>query len=209
MKYYLTYIVFIFLTSSCKTDNKQTINNLADSEAIDSIIPQTLGQQKAKTLREKLVGQRCDDAHNLARSEGYYIPGGFLIGSTFNNEHIVDGKTFGITRISGKKGEEKNYSTYLILKQSYEDKSSPCKIVDVLEVDKETDIFKKFPNKDIDIFSDVLVNNERAPELLALAEYEEAGIMTKVYKVWRVNRKTGKFEEINDLSNITVINEDF
>ncbi|MFC5046163.1 hypothetical protein ACFSTE_04655 [Aquimarina hainanensis] len=207
--YYILYIVFIFLASSCKKDKKQALKNVSESVKVDSTISQIQELQKTKSLKEKLVGQNCKDAHDLARVEGHYITGGFLIGSTFNEEHIVDGKTFSITGIRGKKGEKKNHSTYLMLKQSYEDESSSCKIVDILEVEKATDIFKKYPDKDIDIFSDVLLNGNRAPELLALAEYEETDIMTNVYKVWRANRKTGKFEEVKDISGITVVNEDY
>ncbi|MFD0992990.1 hypothetical protein [Tenacibaculum geojense] len=209
MKYFVFNVFFVLLLFSCKSDKKNTptvplaANNIT---SIDSI--NINRKQESKDLKEKLVGKTCSYLSS-SEFEKFYIPGGFLIGSTYQNEHILDGKIFGITRINGKKEDEKNHNTHLILKQSYEDEKFPCKIIDVLDIEKETDIFKKFPNKDIDIYTDVLQNGNRAPELLALVEYEESEVMTNVYKVWRANRRTGKFEEVKDISGITVVNEDY
>lgn len=206
MKNYILYIALIFFTISCKTDKKQTNNSLAESVEIDSITPQLQEQQKPKTLKEKLVGKVYRKAYEIPEFENY-SSGGFLIGSTFNNEHIVNGKTYSIDILTEKKGIIE-YILFTITHNRNDGKVT-FKIIDILELDKETDVFKKFPNKDIDVFSDVLRNGERAPELLALAEYEESDVMTNVYKVWRANRKTGKFEEVKDISGITVVNEDY
>ncbi|MEM8940458.1 MAG: hypothetical protein AAGC64_14060 [Bacteroidota bacterium] len=44
---------------------------------------------------------------------------------------------------------------------------------------------------------------------LAVREFDEYGedkeVLTEIYKLWRANRKTGKFEEIKDLTGVSVI----
>ncbi|QKX06114.1 hypothetical protein HN014_14755 [Aquimarina sp. TRL1] len=189
-------------------DRKQTSNSLAESVEIDSITPQLQEQQIPKTLKEKLVGKTYRKAFEIKEFSKYNISGGFSLEGIHNNENTINNKEYSICRLRGKDQKTK----ILVLEEVYkrsDDGKSYFKILDLLELDKETDVFKKFPNKDIDIFSDVLLNGNRAPELLALAEYEETDIMTNVYKVWRANRKTGKFEEVKDISGITVVNEDY
>ena len=70
-----------------------------------------------------------------------------------------------------------------------------------------SDVFN--PEKETVLIFDIELNSKRDLELIALAGYEESETINEVYKVWRANRKTGKFEEVKDLSNITVINEDY
>ncbi|MEM8940451.1 MAG: hypothetical protein AAGC64_14020 [Bacteroidota bacterium] len=197
------------ILSNAIRDEKFEINKVSTQIKKESETENTQNQ-KYPGLEEKLVGQICSYLRDFAEQERYYIPGGFLIGFGYGEEEIMNGRLFGITRIRGKKGDNKEYTTHLILKQSYEKKSIPCKIVDVLDVEKETDLFEKYPNKDLDVMTNVRVNGKTDTELLALAVYDsEEEILTEIYKLWRANRKTGKFEEIKDLTGVTVFNEDF
>lgn len=168
-------------------------------------------QKYSEGLKEKLVGQTCSYFHGLVEQEGYYIvTGGVSFGTGYGEEKIINDKLFSIAIVRGKIGDNKEYTTHSILKQSYEDESIPCKIVDVLDVEAETDLFEKYSNENIGICPDVLFNGEIAPELFALVEYEEdVEFYKSIFKVWRVNRKTEKFEEVKDFTGITVINEDF
>lgn len=209
MKHFILWLLlFSCILTSCKTDKKAIPSKLKNTAQLDSIkIQKQVVQEKTKSLKEKLIGKTYRKVYEIPEFENY-SSGGFLIGSTFNNEHIINGKEYTVKIINGTKGE----LLYLIFNEIYSTTSKGktiFKIIDLLEVETETDVFKRFPEKSIDIFSDVLFKGKRAPELLALAEYEEAEEMTNVYKVWRANRKTGKFEEVKDISGITVVNEDY
>lgn len=192
------------MEENAKPDKVQQLLNKQDNKSQEK-------QKHTEELKEKLVGQLCSYAHDLIDSKGYYIPGGFLIGFVYGEEKTINGKLFGITRIRGKKGDEKDYTTHLILQQSYEDESNPCQIADVLDVERETDLFEKYPDKDLDVMTNVAVNGKIDTELLALAVYEfdeygeDKEVLTEIYKLWRANRNMGKFEEIKDLTGVTVI----
>ncbi|WP_148639284.1 hypothetical protein [Aquimarina longa] len=208
MKNYILYVVLGFTLLSCKTDKKSTSSDLANTVVIDSIKAESIEEQeKPKSLKEKLIGKIYRKAYEIPEFEKY-SSGGFLIGSTFNNEHIVNGKEYTVKIINGINDE----LLYLVLNEVHtvnNDGKARFKIIDLIELGEFTQNLTQEQMDKLDIFSDVLLNNERAPELIALAEYEEAEVLTKVHKVWRANRKTGKFEEVKDISGITVVNEDF
>lgn len=205
MKQYIIYIL-VFLLFSCKTDKKTAANNLKNTTVVDSVKKIT-PQETSKGLKEKLIGKIYRKTYEIPEFKNNNS-GGFLIGSTFNNKHIFNGKEYTIKIINGINDEP----LYLIFNQLHSinnEGKATFKIIDLIELEELTKGLTKKQLNQLDIFSDVLLNNERAPELLALAEYEESDVTTNIYKVWRANRKTGKFEEIKDLSGITVINEDY
>ncbi len=203
MKAIILYILLFFFAIGCKTDIKQTAKTIENNTVkVDTVkIPKQIEQKSLKSLKEKLVGTIYRKAYEITEFKDL-SSGGFSIGT-----YAFNGKEYSIKKITDD-NSIKLLVFNEVVKRTDEGKAM-FKIIDLLEISKETDVFKKYPNKPIDIISDVLQNGKKAPELFALAAYEEAEVMTEVYKVWRANRKTGKLEEIKDLSNITVINEDF
>lgn len=198
MKQYILYTLLVFILFSCKADKKTTSSSLENTVILDTLKTQQQENHGFKTLKEKLVGEIYKGGQKIRELSKYPNQGVFHIGS------VQDSPRY--TSITFKK--DNGVKIILFLRVDNEDLNEAL-IIDLLEIEKETDVYEKYPNKDIDIFSDVLLNNKRVPELIALAVYEEAEEISEVYKVWRANRKTGKFEEITDLSGITVINEDF
>jgi len=226
-------IFFSSLFFSCKTEEKKPANIEKKIKAVEipiqitqeSIVSKKASKDlkkkitdsikiqkqeiksKSKNLKEKLTGKIYRDANEFQEFSGF-SSGGFVIGESFTDDEFYKGKRYSINEISGIYDE----ILFLIFDELHKrdsDGQAYNKVVDILEMKKETDVFQKYPDEEIIIISDVLVNNNRDPELIALVAYEEASVFTKVYKVWRANRETGKFEEITDLSNITVFNEDY
>ncbi len=212
MKKYILYLIVSIVFLNCKTEKKETHqvssnHSKADTtkvqrdtiETVKKVVP-----QKFKSLKEKLKGTIYFHAYEISDFEGL-SSGGFMVGSTHNDEHIYKGESYSIDVVRGHRDIVK----YIIFaKEVNNNNENLSEIIDLLEMEKETDVYAKYPDKNIGICSDVLLNNKRAPELFALANYTGENVLTEVYKVWRANRETGTLEEVKDLSNITVVDED-
>ncbi|WP_148639282.1 hypothetical protein [Aquimarina longa] len=195
MKQYILYIVFGFSLLSCKTDKKTTSDSLASTAVIDSVkVP---SQEKPKSLKEKLIGKKYNQLSNIKELEKYST-GWFLL-----RERNSDSGIYII------KCNEKNGNLKVVISKGFDESSEQNIILDLIEIEEFTKSMSQEEINNLDIFSDILIVNERVSNLIALAVYEEAEVINKVYKIWRVNLKTGKFEEVKDISGITVVNEDY
>jgi len=193
MKTIILYILLFFFAIGCKTDIKQTAqiieNNIVKVDTVKT--KKQIAQERSKNLKNKFIGKPYGTLKEFIRLNNY-SSGGFYFEGQFEESYG------GIFSFRGKNDKIE----FIIFKINNI-------IMDIIDIDNDIDPKIFNPNKETVIFDDVLRNGKKAPELFALAAYEEAEVMTEVYKVWRANLKTGKIEELKDLSNITVIDEDF
>ncbi|MCF6350611.1 MAG: hypothetical protein L3J23_06210 [Flavobacteriaceae bacterium] len=199
MKHSILYLLlFSGILFGCKSDKIKTLSNLSNTSLNDETKKKTT--QVPKSLKEKLIEKRYNKLSDINELKDYST-GWFLLGERNNSNKEVY-----IIKCSERNGDLK-----IILSKYFDEALGDKKnvISDLIEIDEFTKSIPQEKINKIDIFSDILLNNKRTSDLIALAVYEEAEVMSEVYKVWRIDLETGKFEEITDLSGITVINEDF
>lgn len=212
-KIYLSISLIVLGCNNTKTEagikEENTVRWSLGKDTIQS--EKQLESRDFETLKEKLIGRVYRKTYDIPEfNNENYSSGGFSIGSSYQEGYIFNEKEFSKKKIYGKKGA----LLFLIFNELDErdnDGKAYFKIIDMLEIEKETDAFRKYPEKNLTVMSNVAVNGKIDTELLALAvrEFDEYGedkeVLTEIYKLWRANRKTGKFEEIKDLTGVSVI----
>lgn len=202
IKYAVIYLTLSIVLMACKTDNKKTNKTVTQTIQTDTVKTKKTTKE-IDYLKAKLIGKTYRGLSDMPEFNDYSI-GWFVIGNEDDFKNSYD-----ISVIRGEHDLIKYLMLSELVRRTNEGKSISkiIDIIDVTEIVKELN--KKHPKEDISIFEQMLINNKRDPELFGFAPFKEEEIITEVYKVWRANHKTGKIEDVKNISNIVIVNDDW
>jgi len=211
MKLQFLYLLVFIFNIACKTDRKQSAQNVVDKiVVVDSVKNQKKNEQKAsesQSLRDKLIGTIYTKHYEIPEFKGYSA-GSNLIGdlnSDYSYNYDYKGKKYSSSNIVG----EQDVVKYVVFRTTNSKDSNKVtfKIIDLLEVDKKYQ--QIMIGENAFFWNNIHVNGKKDPELFALVSYnKKTEELTNIYNVWRTNRETEKIEEIKDFSGIKIIEED-